>query len=316
MSALLIAMHLSLFTAADDPRGVAVENSDYVTLEAEHLRCVVGNNKSVDAHGAGYNGVFSISSPDQDVTPYVPDYAGVNLEHYFDARPRPEDSAVFFEPRYHAMNLKRMGPTAVELHQPPTPVFKVESWTTFTVREPYCIDFDFRMIPREDVFEGGFIGVFWASYMNGPENKSIYFLGPGSSLDNPKWLQLCTQAHDRDSTVINENDANEVTFNESAALYANFSPLRYSEAFFYGRIRNMVAIYIFEPSPYLRFAHSPSGGGATSDGTDTNPAWDFQMIVPGYEIGQEYTLSGRVVYKPWVDRADVLDEVRKFRQEK
>ena len=36
------------------------------------------------------------------------------------------------------------------------------------------------------------------------------------------------------------------------------------------------------------------------------------MIVPEYEVGKEYGLRGRVVYKPWVDREDVLAEVRKY----
>jgi hypothetical protein len=62
----------------------------------------------------------------------------------------------------------------------------------------------------------------------------------------------------------------------------------------------------------LRFAHSPSGGGKANTGDDTNPAWDFQLVVPDYEVGKEYGLEMRVVFKPWVDRADVLNEVRAY----
>ncbi|HET8549006.1 MAG TPA: hypothetical protein VFL57_13410 [Bryobacteraceae bacterium] len=75
----------------------------------------------------------------------------------------------------------------------------------------------------------------------------------------------------------------------------------------------MVLIYIFQPSPYLRFAHSPSGGGRSASGDDTNPAWDFQLVVPDPQPGREYEFAMRVVYKPWAGRADVLREVRTWR---
>jgi hypothetical protein len=62
----------------------------------------------------------------------------------------------------------------------------------------------------------------------------------------------------------------------------------------------------------LRFAHSLSGGGRSTSGDDTNPAWDFQLVIPDYETGKEYGLEMRVVYKPWAGRADVLKEVRNW----
>ncbi len=74
----------------------------------------------------------------------------------------------------------------------------------------------------------------------------------------------------------------------------------------------MVLIYIFQPNPYLRFCHSPSGGGNTPDETDTHPAWDFQLVVPDYQVDQEYGFQMRVVYKPWAGRGDVLNEVRGY----
>jgi len=49
----------------------------------------------------------------------------------------------------------------------------------------------------------------------------------------------------------------------------------------------------------------------TAAGDDTNPAWDFQLIVPGCKADQEYGLRMRLVYKPWAGRDDVIAEVRK-----
>lgn len=293
-----------------------VQGRDYETIGIDDLRCVIGNNARLGAHAPRYNGVFSMTAPGCTVSPFVEAYAGLNLEHYFDGRSRPADSTVFFEPRNAPMTFERVGADAVELHQPPTPVFAVESWTRFHLKVPYALDMDFRCIPRKDVFQGGFFGVFWASYIRAPEDKSIYFLEGGATLDAPVWVQLCTQKHGAESCVWAADDTAVTPFQEPGELlYANPSPLRYGERFYYGRVGNAVLIYMFAPGPVVRFAHSPSGGGNTAQGDAQNPAWDFQMIVPEYRIDQEYRLRMRLVYKMWAGRADVLSEVRKYRDE-
>jgi hypothetical protein len=158
--------------------------------------------------------------------------------------------------------------------------------------------------------------VFWASYIAEPEDKSLHFLQEGSTLDAPRWAALSTQKHGHASSVRHEADSLDLSFEEpSDLLYANFSPLRYSARFFYGRWRDKVLIYVFRPGPLVRFAHSPSGGGPTAAGDDTCPAWDFQLLVPAVAIGREHHLEMRLVFKPWAGRADVLAEVREYLEE-
>lgn len=307
-------VRLAAFVGEIDPRGPA-RDRDVATLETSHLKVMIGNNKSWPAeapiHRAGYNGIFSIESKDQPDTPFVPAYAGMNLEHYFDAAPR-KAREVFFEPRYATMQLRRINANTVELHQPPTPIFKVESWTRFAATGPHQIDFSFRCKPHRSDYVGDFLGVFWASYMNGPLNKSMYFIDGAANLEAPMWRQLCTQVHNRDSTIRAVDDQTKLEFVDREALFANESPLRYSVPLFYGRFRNMVLIYVFQPDPNLRFTHSPSGGGLTKTGDDTNPAWDFQLIIPEPAAGQEYELRGCLIYKKWMGRADVLAEAKKY----
>ncbi len=309
-----VAMAIQVLLAVpEDPGAVGVEGQDFFTLRTAGLECVVGNNTSRGEHRSGYNGLFLLRPADTEQSCFVPAYAGLNLEHFFDARGRVEDKDVFFEPRRVAMAATRIDENTVELHQAPTPVYGVESWTRFTLCEADAIDFSCRLVPRKDVFEGGFFGVFWASYINEPHNKSMYFLDGESTLEEPVWRQFCTQAHDRDSTVRPENDGGTVRFqNDATSLFDSMSPLRYGAPFFYGRIREHVLIYVFKPNPGLRFSHSPSGGGPTPDKRDTCPAWDFQLIVPDYEIGREYKLEGRLVCKPWTGRDDVIDEVERY----
>ncbi|MDQ1256816.1 MAG: hypothetical protein QG656_1416, partial [Candidatus Hydrogenedentes bacterium] len=77
---------------------------DYADFAVAQLRAVIGNNAEMGEHRAGYNGVFALRRAEGDESAYVPLYAGLNLEHFFDARPRHTDSNVFFEPR-RAQNL-------------------------------------------------------------------------------------------------------------------------------------------------------------------------------------------------------------------
>ena len=306
-------IRLAKTTKANNPRGVASER-DYAVLKSSQLEVVIGNNKALEydgtQHRAGYNGVFSLKSTLQPDSPFVPDYAGLNLEHYFDGsgRRRRED---FFEPRYSSMKLRRIDDNTVELYQAATRVFQVESWTRFSVALDY-IDFSFRCKPYRDDYQGNFLGTFWASYINGPLDKSMYLLDANSSLEQPGWIQFCTQTHNRDSTVTHANDKADLKFDSGDTLFANISPLRYSAPFFYGRFRNMVLIYVFHPQSTIRFSHSPSGGGRSAKNDGTNPAWDFQLIIPQPKAGNEYELRGRLLYKQWEGRDDVLARVAAF----
>jgi hypothetical protein len=71
------------------------------------------------------------------------------------------------------------------------------------------------------------------------------------------------------------------------ALFRNFSPLRYEEAVYYGLFRKHIFILMFDPTEGIRFTHSPSGGGLNKEAQTTNPAWDFQYILPKYEVKKE-----------------------------
>jgi hypothetical protein len=287
--------------------------ADHDTFRISRLVCTIGNNAAAGEHRAGYNGIFRMVAPGAEESVYVPAFAGLNLEHYFDGRPNSEDPRVFFEPRHTPMEFRKLSPVKAELRQAATPVYGVESRTIFELKEPYYVDVHYTAIPRKDGYVGGFLGIFWASYINGPLDKSIYFLRGDSR--SPEWVQFATQVHGRDSTVRRTGDRNELgRGDDPTSLFGNFSPLTYAEPFFYGRFRDMVLIYIFKPSPYLRFAHSPSGGGRAASGDDTNPAWDFQLVIPEPQLGRAYELEIRVVYKTWAGRADVLREARSWLQ--
>jgi len=301
---------------ADAQNKEGVEGVDFGSLKVSQLTAVIGNNNAMGEHRPWYNGLFSLNSPHQGESPFVPKYAGLNLEHYFDAGKRRTDRQVFFETRAIPMSFKRIDARTVELRQDATPYWGVESQATIQLTEPYYVDYRFRCWPRKEGLEGDLLGVFWASYINGPLDKSIYFLSNGSTLDAPQWEQFYSQEHNLDSSLRHGSDSYRMpSVGERDALWRDESPLRYSEPFFYGRFKNMVLIYIFKSQSLARFTTSPSGGGLSSDQTAMNPAWDFQLLIPDYQVNKEYGVDVRLVYKPWVDRADVIEEARMYLDE-
>lgn len=286
----------------------------YETFRAGDLTAIIGDNESSDPHRAGYNGVWSLTHRTESTNLFVPAVAGMNLEHIFDGDKRDTDGSrkIFFEPRTAPMTLKKISDAEAELHQDPTPTFHLESWTRFKLVEPHYLDFTFRCVPTQHVFAHGYIGLFWANYINAPDDKSLYFRG--GSL----WQQLCAQKHNDESTVRHKDDKIELKFSDGLgdSLYRNLSPLRFDEPFFYGLYRKHIFVVMFDRTEGIRFTHSPTGGGVNATAGTTNPAWDFQYLIPKYEVKQEYGFRARVVYRERCGRDDLVREFENWRKAK
>jgi hypothetical protein len=281
------------------------------TFRVGDLAAIIGDNGSAGAHRAGYNGLWSLSHRTEATNLFVPSVAGLNLEHIFDGDRRDSagQSRIFFEPRNAPMTLRRVSDSEAELHQPPTPHSHLESWTRFRLVAPHYVDMTFRFRATQHAFAHGYIGLFWASYINAPEDRSIYFRSGGM------WQQLCSQRHNDESTVRHRDDRLELRFSDGypEALYRNLSPLRYDEPFYYGLFRNHIYILMFDRTAGIRFTHSPSGGGVNQELQTTNPAWDFQYLLPRYEVRTDYQFRARLAYRPRCNRAEVLREVAAWR---
>jgi hypothetical protein len=278
--------------------------SDTFTLG--DLTAIIGDNDAKGDHRAGYNGLWSLTHKTEATNVFVPIVAGMNFEHIFDGATLdpPGQSEIFFEPRRAKMTFKKVSATVAELHQPPTPTFKLESTTRFTLREPDAIDFEFRFKPTQHVFARNYIGLFWASYINAPEDKSMYLRGKNL------WLQHCTPAHNAMSTVLHQDDKFEMTFakDHRDCLYKSYSPLKYELPLFYGLFKKHILIVMFDRAEGIRITHSPSGGGNNTAAQSTNPAWDFQYVLPKYEVNTEYGFKARLIYRERCPREQVLKE--------
>ncbi len=275
-----------------------------VTLEKGDLKAVfVDNSAYGEHHRKGYNGISELYHLKQDSTLFVPLFAGVNLEHIFGG-----DSLVsFFEPRKQPMTIKKLSGSKVLLHQPETGISRTESWTTFEMVEPHYIDIDFSFIIHQStIFNHGYAGFFWASYIDYPEQPGIYLKGKKKGEKTEKWQYIQSEGHGTNSTHTGEKDTTAFYFAENfnIVLASAISGYTFSAPYYYGRYRNMVFAYLFsEPDEgVIRFSQSPNGAG------EGRPAWDFQYLLPDFEVGKKYGIKLRVVYKEWLSPEDIEQE--------
>lgn len=302
---LLSASRAEEKTQAD--RESSTKTAGNITISAGDLTVTFADNTAFgEHHRAGYNGIAELRHKEQAENVFVPLYAGFNLEHIFGG----DRLEQLFEPRNHPMTLKQVSDQTVVLHQSATPLSSVETTITFTVTPPHYIVIRVEHIAhKKDFFKHGYLGTFWASYINAPEDKHIYFVGSEPGNDKPHWISAFSEKHGFKSTHLPVGEKQDLFFAEdfNASLASHFSDYRFSQPFFYGRFRNMVLILMFDRSDGIRFSQSPTGGG------EKNPAWDFQFIVRDPEVGKPYSFRARVAYWPFRDRYDTSKELEEWK---
>lgn len=289
----------SLFSATAQPA---------ITLKKGKLKAVFADNSPYgNYHQKGYNGIAELYHKSQDSSLFVPSFAGVNLEHIFGG-----DSLVsLFEPRKQPMTIRKISSSVVELHQPSTGISGVESWTRFKMVAPHYIDVSFSFIIHENkIFHHGYAGFFWASYIYQPQMLGIYFKGQQKGDKTSDWKYLFTDQHGKNGTHAGLKDSNNFYMapDFNVVLAKEISAYRFEKPFYYGRFHNMVFGYLFsEPREgTIRFSQSPNGAG------EGQPAWDFQYLLPHFEVGKKYVIQLRILYKEWMGEQDIEKEYEKW----
>jgi hypothetical protein len=277
-------------------------------VQTDTLQAVIADNEAYGAeHRAGYNGVSELRLASvNEKNLFVPSYAGLNFEHIFSG-----DAASFgwniFEPRRTPMQLVRLSDTKVELRQERTEHWPLRSRLVYEVNGD-AMDFTFFGRPLEDVWKKhGYIGVFFASYIQSPEDMSIQFIGrsrPVRGEAQPRWIKHLPERH---GVAANHRPAGSTWdpplddgFNID--LVKGISDFEYVYPFYFGRSGENVFVMMFNRSSAegeLRFAQSPSGGGKE------NPAWDFVYFHRTYTVNGEFGFRARAVYRRFTNTEDV-----------
>ena len=286
-------------------------------IETEKLHVIVADNAAFGTnHRAGYSGIAELIRSTDARNLFVPQYSGLNFEHIFSG-----DAESFgwnvFEPRQAPMKLVQRSSTAVELRQESTEHWPLRSRLTYEF-ETDAINLTYCGTPLADVWKKhGYVGIFFASYLNKPEDMSIHFIGRSRSGDEEKtrWIKHLPSKH---GVAANHRPANsdwdpplDEGFNID--LVKGASDFEYVYPFYYGRSGDRVFVMMFERSHKggeLRFAQSPSGGGTG------NPAWDFFWLQRDYAVNREFCFRARAVYRRFTNVDDIIAMYEQWSGEK
>jgi hypothetical protein len=248
-------------------------------------------------HGVatGYCGIWSLVSDRQVHNAFVSGLAGF----------------IFNSHRGRPVELRRVSDNQVlyRLSDPP-----LHSRTLFTVREPYYIDSTTTVVPRVKT-NGPYLLQSWVSYINSPLDGDIFFPHEG------KWIKAHSPQHGVDATYAPvslrdvEDDMRHLTPEErTRSFHYGYSQQRFSEPFYFGRIRTTALAVFFDNLDNVRFLISPSGGGGSIIPGKTCPAWDWLWLIPSPKVGRGYRIRIRMVYKYFAGREDIHQEYVQWRK--
>ena len=263
----IMADELPRLTSLSDSTLVySVPDNPYVVLRRAGIEVVLVNNEAVDdeilpKHLAGYSGVASLKAVEHPVSLFVPSYSGLNFEHIHDGTL--QERSVLFEPRKAPMELRVVDEHTVELYQAPTPHWQLESCQRYRLLEDGVLELTLECIPRHRSFINGYLGLFWASYIQRPESLDIHFLGRDDGANQPpRWIRGSSPNHGELSTHVGANDqrvfAHDAEF--PLTLVFNRSRYRFAQPWYYGVSHGMAYVQIFRSRDEIRISQSPSGG--------------------------------------------------------
>jgi hypothetical protein len=304
----ILCITLALLSSLTGANGGDSVPDHTARLGSDLLQVVIADNEAYGPnHRAGYNGIAELRPGSSNAANlFVPDYAGLNFEHILSG-----DAASFgwniFEPRRSHMRLLRQSPSRVELLQEGTEHWSLRSRLVYEVKGD-AIDFTYTGTPQADQWKKhGYIGIFFASYIQAPADMSIHFIGrsrPGRGDDRPRWIKHLPEKH---GVAANHRPAGSTwdpPMDEGfkVDLVKGISSFEYLYPFYFGRSGENVFILMFE-RPHaggeLRFAQSPSGGGKG------NPAWDFVYFCRDYLVGREFSFRARALCREFTNAEDV-----------
>jgi hypothetical protein len=302
---IVLALLRDLGSMAEDPPARSP-----VEVRTERLRTLVADNTAfAPRHRAGYSGIAELYHGGSERSLFVPAYAGLNFEHIFSG-----DAATFawsiFEPREAPMEIRRPSDRKVELRQERTAHWPLRTTIVYEIGAD-AIDMTVRCVPLEDAWrKHGYIGLFFASYIDAPEDGAIHFIGrsrPGKGDATRRWIRHLPESHG-DAACHRPAGSDwdpPLDSGFKIPLAAGASDLEYVEPFYYGVSHGKCLVMMFDAfdpatKSELRFAQSPSGGGKG------NPAWDFLFLPRGYEVGKEFAFRARAVVLDYTRREQAV----------
>jgi len=264
-------------------------------FQTEEIQVIIGDASRDGAGGQQYCGIWSLTSKHRVFNAFGNSYAGL----------------LPGELRGKEPTLQVTGTDSAELVRSADERYPVDVCARYVLKSPYIIDHTLTFTDHKDVRgqECDFREVSWCCYINSPEDSRIHFLSAG------EWYRYISPQHGIGSNIapayISDDQLEHWPRCEGRRpFHWDRVSRRFDKPFYYGRLGNMVLILIFGKPEWLRFFCSPSGGEGSLLPGKSCPAWDFEWVIPDdqYEVGQEYELKMRLVYKRFVSDEDMLAE--------
>jgi len=291
LAAVLVA--ISVVVAADN---APAPSPRCALIQTDQLQAIVGDTSRDGMGGRQYCGLWSLTSKQRQFNAFGNSYAGL-LPGELRGRGN--------------VSLQVIDDTAAALVKPATDTDPTEAKATYRFVSSNCIEHTLTIKDtRSRMSSLGYREVSWCSYMNSPDDIRLHFLSGGHM------TAYISPEHGVGSRIgpsfIPELEKTPPQDEKRSPFHVNFAALKFDAPFYYGRLGNMVLLYVFDNGEDLRFFCSPSGGCGSLIPGQSCPAWDFLWIVPEkkYAVGQEITFRLRAIYKPYVSDEDVLAEVK------
>lgn len=263
---------------------------------------IPGHGEPDYSHWLGYHGIRSLWNKTERRNVVAPFYSWLNLQGLrvdgleldpVDSRAR---SGVG---RGWPMQMQHDGEDVV-LRIPPMPVSGIEYSLRLRPAEPDAIDFEVSFtLHRKTKVKAEFIAS-WPCYMSALDDVRLF--APVGDADRPEWQAI----GEKEDFVVGE----AVNYVHKQRTFWAPAPAAFPAV--YGRIGSRV-LALMVSRPEVRF-YLVNAGGHRAYFPVQNPAWDFQLKLPDYEVDKPFGLRGRLIYKTWTDDAEITTRYRDWKR--
>lgn len=303
----------------------AAEGPPFPTVEIQsgNLTALFRDNADSPKILSGVDSLFHAATSSFDA--FDPDTkgasAGLNFEHIIAGHSTPHN---MFTPRQDKYQLLWVpGSKSVKLvRRAEDDPWKVDSTMTYTVVEPNFIDIDFRCTPRDATLFAprGYAVFFFADYLNDVPDVALHFRGVDAEDSAEHWITADAPPGHVDYNsggTYRHRDAAPLEYDEDHNFKLNlwsYDNPRFTKPFCYGHsMRKMVFMLMFDRAhtaeDEIRFSLFKFKLPKLA-----RPAWDWQYVIHRVETGREYGFRARMVWKPYRNVLDCLDDYERWTQ--
>jgi hypothetical protein len=273
-----------------------------------------------NALGAGFRPLVHEKFPSQNI--YRDDAVGLNFEHIFNGAEADRDIS-HATPRLDPRSVVSHSTSEASIvHRAEDSSWRIDSEMRYNLATPCSIDLTFSATLREDRYPLRYVALMWASYMNRARERRICFYGELEGREG--WITLGDDAKEQpegfETGTVSATGVPDLPYEQGAETLniVEHPRKKFTRPFYYGLIDGdgdldtrddtMVYVVMFDQIEPIRFALWNFSCDTDGNRDPHSPAWDWQYVIRDPVVNRQYGYRARVIYKPFVGRADVVRE--------